>query len=190
MSFLPAYINLENKNILIVGGGTVATRKVKYLLDFTTNIKIISPKISTKLLKFISKYNLKYKNRKFKTKDLKKQDIIITAINNIKLQKNIFKKAKQLNIWLINSSDNIKHCDFIFPSYIKKGDLTISISTNGKSPTITKYLKKYLNNHIPDSINDFIQEMYYYRKILPKGKKRMQFLKKYVKNITNILFVK
>ena len=74
---------------------------------------------------------------------------------------------------------------FIFPSYIKKDDLTIAVSTSGSSPAIAKYLRIYLEKIIPNSIGDFLKKMKEYRKTMPKGKKRMKFLdekaKEYIK---------
>jgi precorrin-2 dehydrogenase/sirohydrochlorin ferrochelatase len=69
-----------------------------------------------------------------------------------------------------------QYCDFIFPSYVKKGDLTIAISTGGASPAVAKQLRIYLSKLIPNSIVDFLEQMKEYRKTMPKGKERMRFL--------------
>lgn len=72
-------------------------------------------------------------------------------------------------------------CDFIFPSYIKKGDLTIAISTSGTSPAFAKNLRIYLEKIIPNNVNEFLKKMKEYRKTMPKGKDRMKFLDKQAK---------
>ncbi len=94
------------------------------------------------------------------------------------MQEQIFNEAKLLPNCLVNSVDSVNYCDFIFPSYIKKDDLTIVVSTSGSSPAMAKHLKKYLQNLIPDSIGDFLKKMKNYRKTMPKGKERMEFLDK------------
>ncbi len=74
--------------------------------------------------------------------------------------------------------DSVDYCDFIFPSYVKKDDLTIAISTSGASPAMAKHLRMYLQNLIPEGISDFLKEMKDLRKTLPKGKDRMKMLDK------------
>ena len=71
---------------------------------------------------------------------------------------------------------------FLFPSYIKKDNLTIAVSTSGASPAMAKHLRIYLQNLIPDSIGEFLQEMKDLRKTLPKGKERMKMLDEKAKN--------
>jgi precorrin-2 dehydrogenase/sirohydrochlorin ferrochelatase len=187
LAYFPAFIKLDKQNILIVGGGKIATNKLSHLLDFTKNIKIIAPYFTKDMKKLIKKNNLKFENRKYVKNDLKKITIIIVAIDDIPLQKKIYKQSKKYNC-LCNSVDSVKYCDFIFPSYIKKDDLTIAISTAGSSPAFAKYFKSFLDEVIPKDIGNFLKKMKNYRKTLPKGKKRMQFLekkaKKYIKNLT------
>ena len=178
MAYFPAFIRLDDKNVLIIGGGNIANKKLEHLLDFTSKIKIISLEISSNMKQIIDKNNLSFENRRYKKNDINDFDIVIIAIDDIALQKEIYQESKLLQNCLVNSVDSVEYCDFIFPSYIKKDDLTIAISTNGSSPSMAKYLKKYLQNLIPETIGAFLQEMKNYRKSMPKGKKRMEFLDK------------
>ena len=182
MAYFPAFVKMDNLNVLIIGGGEIASSKLNHLLDFTSNIKIISPYISENMKKLIQENNLCYVNRKYEKKDINNFNIIIIAIDNIILQKEIYNEAKLLPNCLVNSVDDINYCDFIFPSYIKKDDLTIAISTNGSSPAMAKYIKKYLQKFIPNSIGKFLDEMKNYRRTMPKGEKRMKFLDLKAKN--------
>ncbi len=181
MAYFPTFIKLDNVNILIVGGGDIACGKLKHLLDFTLNIKVIAPCINDSMKQIIAKNNIIYENREYKIKDINKFGIVVVAVDDISLQKDIYNEAKLLPNCLVNSVDSVNYCDFIFPSYIKKDDLTIAISTSGSSPAMAKHLKKYLQNLIPDSIGEFLKEMKSYRKTMPKGKERMRFLDKKVK---------
>lgn len=181
MSFFPTFIKLDDKKILIIGGGSIAYEKLEKLLDFTKNILIISPKISNNMLEKINQYNLKFENRLYQTGDIKEFSIAIVAIDDINLQAQIFEESKQYKC-LCNCVDSVEYCDFIFPSYVKKDDLTIAISTSGISPAFAKHLKKYIKNIIPNGISDFLKQMKDFRNTMPKGKKRMQFLDKKAKN--------
>ncbi|MEA3498758.1 MAG: bifunctional precorrin-2 dehydrogenase/sirohydrochlorin ferrochelatase [Campylobacterota bacterium] len=181
MSYLPTFIKLDNKKVLIVGGGNIATRKLEYLLDFTSNIKVISPQISENMKRTIDENSLLYENRLYNKLDIENFAIVVVAVNDIALQEEIYKEAKLLSNCLVNSVDSVNYCDFIFPSYIKKDDLTIAVSTSGSSPAMAKYLRRYLQKLIPNSIGEFLKEMKNYRETIPKGKERMEFLDKKVK---------
>jgi len=178
VSYFPAFLKLDNCKILIVGGGYIANEKLGHLLDFTTNIKIIASDISLEMQILINKYNLEYEIRPYQKSDINDFGIVIVAVDNIPLQKEIFNEAKLLPNCLVNSVDSVNYCDFIFPSYIKKDDLTIAISTSGSSPAVAKHLRRYFQKLIPNSIGDFLKTMKNYRKTMPKGKERMNFLDK------------
>ncbi len=180
MSYFPAFLDLENKKILIVGGGNIAYEKLEHLLDFSANISIIAKGFSAQMLEMIETNNLHYEKRAYINGEIKEFDIVVVAVDDISLQSEIFSQSKQYNC-LCNAVDSVDYCDFIFPAYIKKGDLTIAISTSGSSPAMAKNLKLYLLDLIPHDIADFLQEMKNLRKILPKGKQRMKFLDDKVK---------
>ena len=177
MSYFPAFLKLDNKKILIVGGGYIAYEKLDHLLDFTKDIKVIALDLSSEMSSRIEKENLNFEKRAYKEGDIKDFAIVIVAVDDISLQAEIFQESKMYNC-LCNSVDSVDYCDFIFPSYVKKDDLTIAISTSGASPAMAKHLRRYLQNLIPTGISEFLQEMKQLRKSLPKGKQRMQMLDK------------
>jgi precorrin-2 dehydrogenase / sirohydrochlorin ferrochelatase len=181
MSYFPAFIRFDNKKILIIGGGDIASEKLEHLLDFTNNITLISLDFSAKIKNIINKNSLLYFQKAYEQGDIKDFDIVIAAIDNIDLQEQIYFETRKYNC-LCNCVDLKECCDFIFPAYIKKGDLTIGISTSGSSPAVAKQLKIWLNDLIPDSINNFLLEMKEYRKTMPKGIERMNFLEKKAKD--------
>ena len=175
MSYFPAFIKFDNKKILIVGAGKIAFEKCKHLLDFTSNITFISNSYCSELRNLIAINSLVFMQKDYEKGDIKDFDIVIAALDNLQIQEEIYKESRDVNC-LYNCVDFPNYCDFIFPSYIKKGDLTIAISTSGTSPSMAKHLKIYLQDLIPDSIVDFLKQMKEYRKTMPKGKERMKFL--------------
>jgi precorrin-2 dehydrogenase/sirohydrochlorin ferrochelatase len=185
MAYFPAFLKLDNKKILIVGGGNIAFEKLEHLLDFTQNIEIIAQQYSDTMLNLIEEKKLHFQTRAYQPNDIKDFTIVVVAVDSIELQAEIFQESKKYNC-LCNAVDSVDYCDFIFPSYVKKDDLTIAISTSGASPAMAKYLRKYLQNLIPDGISDFLKEMKELRLTLPKGKERMKMLdekaKKYIKD--------
>lgn len=175
MSYFPAFIKLDNKKILIVGGGYIAYEKLDHLLDFTHDIKVIAPDLSEQMQERIEKEGLVLEKRKYETGDIADFAVVIVAVDDIPLQAEIFTESKEYNC-LCNAVDSVDYCDFIFPSYIKKDDLTIAVSTSGASPAMAKHLRRFLQELIPEGIGDFLKEMKALRSTLPKGKERMKML--------------
>lgn len=184
MPFFPAFIDLKDKKVLIVGGGKVATRKVKSILNFTKNVKIVSPKITAELKSLIENENLKWVKRKFKNTDLKGIDLVIVAVDDLKLQKRIFKICEKRKI-LCNSVDSIEYCNFIFPSLIIKGDLVIGISTSGKVPALSRALREKIEKCIPENVDKILEKLEEIRKSEEKGKERQEKLLKLARELIN-----
>ena len=186
MSYFPAFIQLDGKKIIIVGGGNIALEKLEKLLDFTKDISLIAREFSDTILKKIADENLAYEQRAYKVGDIKNFAIVIVAVDDLTIQEQIYKESKQYNC-LCNSVDSIEYCDFIFPSFIKKDDLTVAISTSGASPAFAKHFKAYLCDLIPDEITIFLKEMRVLRQTLPKGKERMKMLDEKAKDYVSKL---
>jgi precorrin-2 dehydrogenase/sirohydrochlorin ferrochelatase len=189
MSFFPAYFNLENKKILLVGAGFIALEKLEKLVDFTKDIRVISKDVSEEFLGFAKEHQILIEQRLYCKGDIVGYDIVIVATDTPTLHKEIFEESRSSRI-LVNSVDDTAYCDFIFPSYIKRGDLTVAISTSGASPALAKRLRSYIEKLIPQNIESFLCEMKNLRKTMPKGKERMKFfeektdkfISKYFKN--------
>ena len=174
MSFFPAYFNLNHKKILLVGGGYIALEKLEKLVDFTKDISVISKEFSADFSSFAKEHNIEMQERLYVEGDIDGFDIVIVATDTVHLHRAIFEESRSSRI-LVNSVDDTAYCDFIFPSYVKRGDLTISISTSGASPALAKRLRAYMEKLIPSSMENFLLEMKKLRKTMPKGKERMKF---------------
>ncbi len=189
MSYFPAFIKLDNIKVLIVGGGKIATGKLQHMLDFTKEISVLAPNLSPLMQDLIYENGLNYKDKIYQKNDIDGFGVVIVAVDDIFVQRDIYNESRKKGI-LCNSVDSVNYCDFIFPSYIKNGDLTIAVSTSGSSPSVAKYLRIFLENVIPSSISQFLSEMKILRKTLPKGKKRMLLLdkkaKKYFQDIKKL----
>jgi precorrin-2 dehydrogenase/sirohydrochlorin ferrochelatase len=188
MSYFPAFLKLEDQKILIVGGGNIAYEKLVHLLDFTCNISVIALEFSELMLERMDQVNISYEQRAYEAGDIKEYAIVIVAVDDIPLQAEIFQESKQYKC-LCNAVDSVEYCDFIFPSYVKKDDLIVAISTSGASPAVAKHLRRYLQSLIPEGISEFLQEMRALRSSLPKGKERMKMLdakaEEYIKSWSN-----
>ncbi|MGJ0318635.1 bifunctional precorrin-2 dehydrogenase/sirohydrochlorin ferrochelatase [Aliarcobacter cryaerophilus] len=184
MAYFPAFLKFDDKTILIVGGGNIALEKLEHLLNFSSNITLISKNFSEKIDDLIDKHSLKIFQKEYEKGDAKGYDIVIVAVDDFMLQENIYFETREYKI-LCNCVDLQQYCDFIFPSYIKRGDLTIAISTSGSSPAFAKNFKTFLSNLIPEGVEDFLKELKELRSTIPKGKERMRYFDNKVKDYIN-----
>ncbi len=188
MSFFPMYMDMSDLKVLLIGGGEIATEKLEKLVDFTDKITVISKEVSSEAQKLINDNSLILEQRLYSEGDINGFDIVIVATDTIDLHKAIYEESRGMRV-LVNSVDDTAYCDFIFPSYIKRGDLTISFSTSGASPAFAKQIRHYFEEVIPGNVDEFLQKMKALRSELPKGKERMQkfegMVKEYIsKNFT------
>lgn len=147
MGYFPFFVDVENQNCLVVGGGVVALRKIEKLLPFNPNITVVSPKVHKEIL---SIENIDIIKRKFDFNDLKEKSFVITATDDKVLNKEIYNSCEENNI-SVNTVDDKDNCSFIFPALAKNKGVTVAISTSGKSPLYAKYLRKKIESLIQDS---------------------------------------
>jgi len=157
----PVFIKLDTIHTVLVGAGVVGLEKLSAMLSNSPNAKItvIGLEIHPELQALANTNALvKVVRKEFAASDLDAADLVIAATNNVSLNDQIRKEADQRNL-LVNFADKPDLCNFYLGSVVKKGDLKIAISTNGKSPTIAKRLKQVLNDSLPNELNDTLQNM-------------------------------
>jgi len=179
MAYFPMFMDLTGLKILVVGGGNIAAEKLEKLVDFTKEITVISKEINEETHRLIKDHCLTHYLRPYRQGDIDGFDIVIVATDTVDLHKTIYKESRHRRI-LVNSVDNTDYCDFIFPSYIKRDDLTIAFSTGGASPAFAKQIRNYFQKHIPESVGEFLASMKRLRTTLPKGKARMEHFEQLV----------
>ena len=95
--------------------------------------------------------------RAFRRRDLRDRDLVFLATNDRALHERIKKITRRRRI-MTNVADTPDLCDFYLSSVVKKGDLKIAISSNGKSPTLTKRIREYLEVAIPDDVQTLLRQ--------------------------------
>ncbi len=179
MPFFPAFIDLSSKKVLVVGGGKVAERKVKSLLRFTRNIRIVAPKVSRELERVAEREGLELVRRHFRSSDLRGVDLVIVAVDKISLQERIFRMCERRGI-LCNSVDSPRLCSFLFPSLIVRGDVTVGISTSGRAPALSRRLRELIEECLPEDLEGILERIAKERERLPKGRGRQDYMKRLV----------
>ena len=157
MAYFPMFINIENQNCLVVGGGTVAFRKVQVLLEFKAAVTVIAPEVQEKLKKNLGNHITIYE-RKFVPEDLRDMTLVVAATDDKEQNHRIAELAKKACI-PVNAVDQIEDCSFIFPSYIKKQNVVGAFSSAGNSPVITQYLKEEMREVLDEQLGEINEYM-------------------------------
>ncbi|MGX4598327.1 precorrin-2 dehydrogenase/sirohydrochlorin ferrochelatase family protein [Faecalimicrobium sp. JNUCC 81] len=167
----PINLELKDLEITIIGGGEVAYRKCKNFLDFDKNVKVVSLDLVDKFKEL--KDNIEIIRDTYKEEYIKQSFIVVAATNNKEINKEIGIYCRD-NGKLVNVVDDINLSNYTVPSYIRRGDLLISVSTGGKSPSLSSKIKKELLEKYDDSYEEYINLL---------GIARANIIKKY-ENIT------
>jgi len=160
----PIFLKLEKLQVLIVGGGNVACEKLSFLLKSSPDakVKLVAPNIDPEISALASKAEVQLIVRDFVARDLLETDLLIVATHEPRLNRKIYELAKSRGI-LANVADTPNFCDFYLGSIVTKGNLKIAISTNGKSPTFAKRIREFLEELIPENINETLEILNRYR---------------------------
>ena len=143
--FYPAYLNLQNRKCLVVGAGLVAERKVLSLLHSGGEVTLISPEATQANADLAQSNQITWHKRQFRSGDTEGMFLVCAATNLPEINTQVFKEAHEVyGINLVNVVDVIPECTFAAASVITHEDLTISISTSGKSPALSRRIREYL----------------------------------------------
>jgi len=156
MPYYPIFLDLNNENVVVVGGGEVAERKIKNLLMYGCTIYISSPHLTPHLEQLVA--TKKIHHIPYESLDAHMDDtfMVIAATDDTKVNSKIASQAKNHGL-LINTVDQPKDCNFIMPSIMKRGNLQIAISTAGKSPALAKKIRKNLESTFPPEYDSFVE---------------------------------
>lgn len=160
-NLFPIFLKLENLRLVMVGGGLIGLEKLEAVLANSpaTKITLVATTISDDIKTLAANHpNITLIEKPYDSNDLNGADVVIAAVNDKELATIIAADAKQKSI-LINAADKPELCDFYLGSIVKKGNLKIGISTNGKSPTVAKRVKEVFNEVIPEEIDELLDNM-------------------------------
>lgn len=145
MILFPAFLKLQSRPVLVVGGGAIATSKVGALLRAGARITLVSPKLAPELAELVRNRELDWLPKPFEPADLDGKFLVIAATSLRELNALVYQEADKRRI-LCNAVDDNEQCHFYYGSVVQRGDLQIAISTNGKSPALAQRLRKELED--------------------------------------------
>jgi precorrin-2 dehydrogenase / sirohydrochlorin ferrochelatase len=141
-SYYPVFLDIEGKKCVVIGGGEVALRKVNALLDNGASVEVISPELCPELT---ANREISISQRIYQPGDLTGAFLAVVATDNRETNHQIALEGRSRGV-LVNVVDDAEYCDFILPSVVHRGDITIAISTAGKSPALARKLRTRLEN--------------------------------------------
>lgn len=143
----PMYVDIHNKQIVVIGAGKIAERRVDTLLSFCNNIKIIAPSVTPAISGLINQNRVTWLQKKFDENDIKGADIVLAATNDSKVNDEIYHMCKTKNI-LVNISSDQKKCDFQFPGIINYENVVIGFNSGGEDHKKVRKLRKKVENFL------------------------------------------
>ncbi len=143
-SLYPVFIDLQGKRVLVVGGGTIASRKVAALLNSGAVIIVVAREVCQSMQMLADSGKIELFIQDYESSFLDNVWMVIAATNNTELNSEIFRHAESMKI-LCNVVDVPSMCRFHVPAVVRRGDLQVAVSTAGKSPTVARDIKKRIS---------------------------------------------
>lgn len=141
MAFFPICLDIADRHCVVIGGGKVAERKVAGLLECGATVSVVSPELSEPLRCLADRGGINWVARPYQPGDLAGAFLVIAATDDPAVQEAVHTEAEQGNL-LLNVADVPKWCNFILPATTRQGELTIAVSTAGKSPALARKLRE------------------------------------------------
>jgi precorrin-2 dehydrogenase/sirohydrochlorin ferrochelatase len=146
---------LANTPVLVVGGGAVAARKVKGLLLCEARVTVVSPELCPELRQLQQQQHCRWLARTYESADLVGVTLVFVCTSNEELNVRISQEAAQRRL-LVNVADRPELCSFYLPSVLRRGMLSIAVSTEGSSPLTARRIREELEQHIDQGIEDYL----------------------------------
>ena len=163
--YYPVFLDVYGKRCVVVGGGAVALRKVKALLEHGAMVEVVSPYLCPELNELATADIIKRRPKEYEPQDIKDAFLVIAATDEEATNREVADEANRRRI-LVNAVDQPDFSDFIVPSYFRRGALTIAISTNGTSPALARKIRTNLEQsfseeyaHLIDMIREVRSEL-------------------------------
>ncbi len=145
--YYPVFLDLAGRKCLVIGAGVVARRKVEILLEHQARVQVISPELCPELEKMAAEGLIEATVRRYQNGDLAGAFLVIAATDSAAINQMVSSEAKQRG-QLINVVDDAAKSNFIVPSLLRRGDITIAVSTSGMSPALARKIRVNLEERI------------------------------------------
>lgn len=139
--FYPVFLDLRGRRAVVIGGGAVAEQKVRGLVAAGAHVTVVSPDVTPALGALVRRNAIEHRRRPYRRGDLKGAWLALAATDDRGTNGAVWAEAEQLGVPL-NAVDDLEHCSFIAPAVHREGDITVAVSTGGKSPALAVRLRQ------------------------------------------------
>ena len=153
MSFFPFFMEIKDRECLVVGGGVVALRKIEKLLPFGVKITVVSPAFCSEIEWMAGILRIQ---RKFHPADIEGKLFVIGATDDESTNAEISNLCREKNI-PVNIVDDPKKCTFFFPALVKQGEFVAGFSTGGGSPLAAQYIRQKVEDAVPAGFDRVVE---------------------------------
>lgn len=151
MNYFPLFADLNNRPVLVVGGGAVAARKVSLLLKANAEVRIVAQKLNAELTALLQQQRIIWLGKAFHADQVRSVFFVIAATDDEQLNHRVFVVAESQQK-LVNVVDDQEHCSFIFPSIIDRSPIQVAISSGGAAPVLARLLREKLEALLPQHL--------------------------------------
>ena len=168
MSLLPIFVKLQDRLVVVVGGGAIAEGKLSALLAAGARIRVVAPVISKGIAHEVQQGRAEWRQKHFEAADLDNAFLVIAATSAPGVNEAVYREADARGI-LCNAVDVLERCHFYYGSVVQRGDLQIAISTNGKSPALAQRLRLQLEQQFGPEYELWLEWLGTARELLRAG---------------------
>ncbi|MCZ6646329.1 MAG: bifunctional precorrin-2 dehydrogenase/sirohydrochlorin ferrochelatase [SAR324 cluster bacterium] len=177
----PVFLKLQGKAVLIVGGGNLALQKWRTLLESGARVTVVAPEMHPQLAAGAGPEGPRLLRREYADADLQGVHLLFAATDDQELNRRIVRTAQQAGI-IANAVDDPAHCGFYTPAVLRRGAVTLAISTSGQFPGLSKALRECLEDWLPAGDDELLEELFFIRqavkKRIPSGAERSDTLRR------------
>jgi precorrin-2 dehydrogenase len=149
MGYYPVLLDLAGRRCVMVGGGSVAERRVDGLLTAGAQVIVISPRLTPTLTALLAEGRIYHEPRGYRDGDLAGADLAFVATDAGEVNAAVAREARERGLW-INAADDPARCTFILPALVRRGDLTVAVATGGSSPALARAIREELETYLTD----------------------------------------
>jgi siroheme synthase-like protein len=146
---------LDGKRVLVAGGGKIAVEKLDGLLPTGAEITVVSPEVAPSIAALAAEQKIALHRRPYRSDDLEGMALVIAATDDRAVNARIVTEARAAGI-LTQAVDDIPYCDFFAVAVVRRGDLQLGISTNGRSPAFARWMRERLDAELPAEYGDLL----------------------------------
>lgn len=141
--YYPVALDLRDRPCLVVGGGAVAEAKVRALVAAGARVMVVSPALTEGLASLVAVGEVRHERRPYRSSDIEGYALAFAATDDREVTRRVADDARRHGVWL-NAADDPAFCDFILPAVLRRGRLTVAVSTGGASPALASWIRREL----------------------------------------------